>query len=61
VREPNFGWDYPPGVTGREPEIAGYPDCANCGHDPHAHGDGPCEEIGCECKAYDQYGEEVEP
>lgn len=21
-----FGWDYPPGVTGNEPEIAGCPD-----------------------------------
>ena len=35
--------NYPPGVTGNEPEIAGYPDdhCADCGahlsepHDPY--------------------------
>jgi len=28
-----FGWDYPPGVTGSEPEIAGYPEweCPTCG------------------------------
>lgn len=25
MREPNFGWEYPPGVTGREPQIAGDP------------------------------------
>jgi len=26
-----FGWNYPPGVTGNEPEISGYPECdLNC-------------------------------
>lgn len=27
-----FGWDYPPGVTGNEPEIAGWPEwpCPDC-------------------------------
>ena len=27
----NFGWDFPPGVTGNEPEIAGWPECPKCG------------------------------
>ena len=26
-----FGWDYPPGVTGREPQITGEWPCTNCG------------------------------
>jgi hypothetical protein len=27
-----FGWDYPPGVTGREPQITGeLGDCERCG------------------------------
>ena len=28
----NFGGEYPPGVTGNEPEIAGWPDeeCSDC-------------------------------
>lgn len=26
-----FGWDYPPGVTGNEPQIAGWPECPACG------------------------------
>ena len=26
-----FGWDYPPGVTGNEPEISGEWPCAGCG------------------------------
>lgn len=34
-----FGWDYPPGVTGMEPEIAGYPNCAVCGHEVEEHED----------------------
>lgn len=52
-----FGWDYPPGVTGMEPEIAGYPPCKRCGHDADEHwqkvnvpfedgeniDDGPCQ------------------
>ena len=29
--------NYPPGVTGNEPEIAGYPLCGRCGHDPDDH------------------------
>ena len=32
-----FGWDYPPGVTGLEPAIAGYPPCTRCGHDYEEH------------------------
>jgi len=30
-RHSNFGWDYPPGVTGNEPQITGEWRCANCG------------------------------
>jgi len=26
-----FGWDYPPGVTGNEPQITGEWPCVNCG------------------------------
>lgn len=26
-----FGWDYPPGVTGNEPQITGEWPCGNCG------------------------------
>ena len=30
----DFGWSYPPGVTGLEPEIAGSDEpCPNCGTD----------------------------
>ena len=36
-----FGWDYPPGVTGNEPEIAGYPE----GEAPHV-----CDDIECDHK-----------
>lgn len=40
----SMGWDYPPGVTGREYQISG-PDeeweeereCAECGSDPSVH------------------------
>jgi hypothetical protein len=29
-----FGWSYPPGVTGNEPEISGYElPCEVCGHE----------------------------
>lgn len=28
-----FGWEYPPGVTGREPQIAGWPECPHCGEE----------------------------
>lgn len=28
-----FGWDYPPGVTGREPAISGEYPCEECGGD----------------------------
>lgn len=35
--------NYPPGVTGNEPEIAGYPPCGNCGHEADDHdSDGRC-------------------
>lgn len=29
----DYGWTYPPGVTGYEPEIAGCPICPICGED----------------------------
>jgi hypothetical protein len=61
-----FGWDYPPGVSGNEPQIVGYPDCANCGHEAGAHApedaenydDGRCMEPGCDCAEYAEYGED---
>lgn len=28
-----FGWGYPPGVTGCEPQIAGWPECPGCGEE----------------------------
>lgn len=35
---PDFGWNYPPGVTGMEREIqGGGPPCATCGHDYEDH------------------------
>lgn len=57
------GSNYPPGVTGNEPEIVGYPTCAVCGHDAELHVDDdgepcPCQETGCGCVEYDQYGDD---
>lgn len=40
--------NYPPGVTGNEPEIAGWPSCGTCGHEADDHGDGACYECGCQ-------------
>ena len=34
-----FGWNLPPGVTGNEPEIAGWPPCRGCGHEAEDHGE----------------------
>lgn len=42
TNSPNFGWSYPPGVTGNEPEIAGYPDNDNdsdCDHEYDSFGE----------------------
>lgn len=39
-----FGWEYPPGVSGSEPQIAGYPPCPECGFD--AVPGESCEECG---------------
>ena len=41
----NFGWNYPPGVTGNEPEITGEWPCQECGgeggeRDPDVDEDG---------------------
>jgi len=54
--------NYPPGVTGNEPEIAGYPPCGNCGceADDHSTKDAsPCYE--CGCQAYTQGKMEQDP
>lgn len=56
----DFGWNYPPGVTGNEPQIVGYPNCANCSHEAEVHGDGGCEEPGCTCVEYEQFPDEAE-
>lgn len=57
-----FGWDYPPGVTGNEPEIAGYPECPECGQHPDDRGhdeDGdPCTHP---CHDEPDYPEQEEP
>ena len=46
-----FGWSYPPGVTGNEPEIVGYDGpCAVCGR-----GDDDC--ICPECPVCGSYGD----
>lgn len=48
----DFGWEYPPGVTGNEPAIVGFdPDaCAQCGDplDPEERLE-PCEDGGYFC------------
>lgn len=45
-----FGWEYPPGVTGREPEIAGDDefDC-ECSDDHY-----DCDDRECECIGHDE-------
>ena len=59
-----FGWDYPPGVSGREPQIAGYPEdaepCGFCGHEAMTHmgTGGLCGHRGCECVEYEEPWEE---
>lgn len=68
----NFGWDYPPGVTGLEPQIAGYPNCANCGHEADDHGYDRYDHSicyystnhgvsRCGCLGYNQYPLERDP
>ena len=55
-----FGWDYPSGVRGDEPEIAGYPRCGKCSHeaDDHKNLVGPdgkaCWIEDCNCDGYSQ-------
>ena len=42
---PNFGWDYPPGVTGNEPQITGEWPCEECegaGYDEDEDGKHAC-------------------
>lgn len=56
--------NYPPGVTGNEPQIAGYPPCQNprCRHDLDEHeDDGPCMVEGCLCGEYEQFPRERDP
>jgi hypothetical protein len=54
MRGGDFGWDYPPGVTGMEPQIAGWPECPKCGDEFDGQG---CE--GCGFEAYNP--DEPEP
>ena len=50
-----FGWELPAGVTGNEPEIAGWPPCRGCGHDVEDHEsscgvhDAGIEDVECTC------------
>lgn len=58
--------NYPPGVTGNEWEIAGYPPCGGCGHDDtdHYSDDEPesgCAIDRCPCAIYTPYPEEEDP
>lgn len=66
--------NYPPNVSGNEPEIAGYPNCGQlgCGHaeDEHAGDMEPaegtdilsgCEVPGCGCGGYKQYPQGPDP
>lgn len=41
------GWNLPPGVSGNEPQIAGYPDCGACGHASEHHYADEDPESGC--------------
>lgn len=63
---------YPPGVTGMEPEIAGWPPCGECSHGAEDHPTqdqlaaagrraAACEADGCSCTAYTPWaiGEEL--
>jgi hypothetical protein len=51
--------NYPPGVTGNEPQIAGYPPCGNCAHDAEEHDeDGRCMDPGCPCEEYSEHLDE---
>jgi hypothetical protein len=57
-----MGSNYPPGVTGREWEIAGAPECGRgyCGHEFEQHeSHGPCQE--CDCEEYTPYDESPDP
>lgn len=60
-----FGWDYPPGVTGREPQIAGHTrECEEQGSDcPYCAPDEPCSlHVECICEGFDEYEpDEPEP
>lgn len=47
-----FGWDYPPGVTGNEPQITGIYPCVECGR-PLAEDD-PCPSCGGELEWRDR-------
>ena len=65
--------NYPPGVTGNEWEIAGYPPCGRngCGHPSDEHGevvagdDGTTYESAClecdDCTEYTPYPERPDP
>lgn len=57
--------NYPPGVTGNEYEIAGWPTCGNCGHEAEEHDNfsEECEYIsyGCPCEGYSDQRPEPDP
>ena len=60
--------NYPPGVTGNEPQIAGWPPCGKCGHEAEYHASewgeplrdsDACQE--CDCTEYDKYPPAPDP
>lgn len=53
-----FGWDYPPGVTGREPQITGYSPPCECGHEYDDHVDTEIT-YGDDDYGYDSFGSMV--
>jgi hypothetical protein len=57
----NFGWNYPPGVTGNEPELVGPPNCKACWHDYEEHDEAGCNFMvtdtqRCICPEYLEFG-----
>lgn len=58
--------NYPPGVTGNEPQIAGYPNCAECGHEIEEHYEvggayEPCMVPDCGCRSYEEFLDVPDP
>lgn len=42
------GWDYPPGVTGNEPELSGEWPCTDCGRTTNGDHGCDCGDAHCE-------------